>query len=165
MESLGLVDWGMFAYLAIIYAIFVQSNGRAGEDGLTDSIQPGDGRDARWHESPWNWLSCNVNTMRYWGNMRSLHTSLEPVFKISSWYLILVWWGRDGKGILLKIYSICRAFFILFIRFSIQIWLTWKFSKIFSVCRLASTLHLKLLRVSFIGNSSFVFYVMTYWAL
>ena len=51
MESEGEIGgWArlaVFAYLAIIYAIFVQSNGRAGEDGLTDSIQSGDGRDAR----------------------------------------------------------------------------------------------------------------------
>ena len=34
-------------YLAIIDAIFVQSNGRTGEDRLSHSLQPADGRDAR----------------------------------------------------------------------------------------------------------------------
>ena len=94
-------DWGprlgVFAYLAIIDAIFVQSNGRAWEDWLTDSIQSADGRDARWHESPWNWLSYNVNMVRYYGNMRSLNTKLERVFKISSGYLICGG-GREGKS-------------------------------------------------------------------
>ena len=54
------------SYLAIVDAVFVESNGGTGEDRLPHPLHPSDGRDARCQESPGDGLSCNINNSQEW---------------------------------------------------------------------------------------------------
>ena len=57
-ECLPCIISAAAAHLAVVDAVFVESNGGTGEDGLADPRQPRRGRQARCHQRPGDGLSC-----------------------------------------------------------------------------------------------------------